>query len=482
MLLDDFNTFHNITTPIVLPFKEENGILYVVYKSKDWAVSYIRGGISSFYTKSVLKLKKKFGVELLRALKLEPEKIKIKPKNKKEKSKPISDGPLKNMVYNRESIENEILNELADVNPIDPMFNSPILEDLPAPLEPSNTAMYLKLTKYTFGKFLKSYEMVVLENRNDPVAFLEEVESITATRIAREAAELNGVKFNLVLQISMRKDNPQTNNSTYTHPSFYSAQIPVLKKVDIDEDNIKLNLVNIDLAQAHAKIIASIENYVSLGSGWVVDRIERLFLNFADYSPLRGGSYIPLPKKLANKKVIINVQNQDDNCLRWALRSALFPTNDHSNRTSSYPTNDGLNFTGIEFPTPLTQIKKVEKQNNLAINVYGWEKGCTVNYYISSQPSEIPRICLMLLTEKLKDNEEEFEWGEDTKANLHYTWIKNLNGLLYDQTLHKEKKYFCDRCHHGYTRADLLEEHKPECRGNGERSIKIEMPTEKKSI
>ena len=26
---------------------------------------------------------------------------------------------------------------------------------------------------------------------------------------------------------------------------------------------------------------------------------------------------------------------------------------------------------GIDFPTPISQISKVEKQNNLAINVYG---------------------------------------------------------------------------------------------------------------
>jgi hypothetical protein len=30
-----------------------------------------------------------------------------------------------------------------------------------------------------------------------------------------------------------------------------------------------------------------------------------------------------------------------------------------------------LNMDGIEFPTQISQILKVEKQNNLAINVYG---------------------------------------------------------------------------------------------------------------
>ena len=42
------------------------------------------------------------------------------------------------------------------------------------------------------------------------------------------------------------------------------------------------------------------------------------WLNIARYQPLRGGSYIALPKKnFEISKAIINVQNKDDDCLRW---------------------------------------------------------------------------------------------------------------------------------------------------------------------
>ena len=84
-----------------------------------------------------------------------------------------------------------------------------------------------------------------------------------------------------------------------------------------------------------------------------------------------GGSYIPLTKPISAKKAYINVQNEDDNCLRWALRSALYLAKKNAYRTSSYPLEDGLNFDGIDAPTPINQIEKVEKQNNLAINVFG---------------------------------------------------------------------------------------------------------------
>jgi len=83
-----------------------------------------------------------------------------------------------------------------------------------------------------------------------------------------------------------------------------------------------------------------------------------------------------LPKKLQSKKAMIDVRNRDNACLRWAPRAALFPpaygVKKKVTRTSGYPTEDGLNFTGIDFPTPVSQINKLEKQNpKLAINVFG---------------------------------------------------------------------------------------------------------------
>ena len=91
-----------------------------------------------------------------------------------------------------------------------------------------------------------------------------------------------------------------------------------------------------------------IESWSEKGSGWVVDRIETGYVNVARYQPLRGGTYLDLPQKLKNKKAIINVRNRDNQCLKWALRAALFPVPEgkKSNRLSYYPLNDGINYAG----------------------------------------------------------------------------------------------------------------------------------------
>ena len=90
-------------------------------------------------------------------------------------------------------------------------------------------------------------------------------------------------------------------------------------------------------------------------------RASKCPFNIAQYQPLKGSSYIDLPKFLKDKKAIINVKNQDDEFLKWALLSALHPVEhgSHPDRLSKYkPYENELFFAGVEFPTPLSQIQK----------------------------------------------------------------------------------------------------------------------------
>ncbi|KAL9982399.1 hypothetical protein ACROYT_G004435 [Oculina patagonica] len=184
---------------------------------------------------------------------------------------------------------------------------------------------------------------------------------------------------------------------------------------------------------------------------------------------IERGRYLPLPPKLANKKAVINVQNRDNECLKWALRAALFPPRDGKNpqRTSRYPVDDGINHNGIDFPTPLKQIDRLEAQNRgLAINVFGWEDDCVIPLRTSKKENSISRINLMLIESGLIQ---------------HYCFVKRVSALLYDQTKSHNKKHFCMMCLTGFTRADLLEKHEKYCNGVNGRPTRIEMPEEGKN-
>lgn len=431
-MINEFRSFHNIQSEINLPFKDDNG-LYVLYNDNWIRLSKQN---NSFYAKSTLK---KHGVDFLRAVGLE------QPRSSRYQTPSMND------------LRAEMMQEY--------IIDTPVPQTGGAPLRPLRRALTtqtleFKQTPFTIGNYLKGYEMnMPLDHalENDPRIFFDEVKSKIQLILNKELEELGGVKYQLGLRVLMSKETPD-GTITYDTPTFYHSQIPITNQGEIN------------LNEAVESILSKIDTWQKNGSNWVIERIETLWINIANYQPLRGGSYIDLPKKLKSKHAIINVQNDDDDCLRWSLKSALYPVSVNANRTSQYPVNDGLNFEGIDSPTPISQIKKVEKQNNLAINVFGWKKSVII-YQISKQPSEIPRINLMLVEETTEDG-----------VRTHYTWIKDLNRLLYDQTRYKGRKYFCERCLHGYTREDLLEQHKPYCNGNGERAIRIEMPKPERSI
>ncbi|KAK3757404.1 hypothetical protein RRG08_033172 [Elysia crispata] len=321
--------------------------------------------------------------------------------------------------------------------------------------EPEEIAF--RRTRWTLGNFLRGWQMDVPQGHPqgaDPRTFLQSVEPQIREKLEEELRALRGgLKFQLAIKVELVKANPD-GSEEFMEPILRHKQEAVLQK----------NEITAALEEAFPRLQETLEKWTQRGSGWAVVQVRKLWLDIARYQPLRGGSYIPLPPELKSKKAVVNVKNMDDHCLRWALRSALFQAADHPDRPTKYPTADGLDFTGIDAPTPISQIGKVERQNDLAINVFGWDKGVIV-HHISKQPEEDARINLLLI---------------EKAGKFHYTWIKNLNRLLYDQNKHREQKPFCERCLHGYKREDLLEAHKLECKGIGQTAVRVEMPQEGK--
>jgi hypothetical protein len=114
------------------------------------------------------------------------------------------------------------------------------------------------------------------------------------------------------------------------------------------------------------------QNFERDGSGWTIDSIIKLELSNAEYVPLQGSSYIPLPKKIQDKIVVLNIKNDLKKCFTWSILAALHPvTNAESHnpdRVSHYKQFEhDLIVDGIDFPVP---ISKFEKQNNISINVF----------------------------------------------------------------------------------------------------------------
>ena len=73
---------------------------------------------------------------------------------------------------------------------------------------------------------------------------------------------------------------------------------------------------------------------------------------------------MPLSSFLAAKKAITNLENEDDECFKWAITRALNPVEKNSERIDIKlrETSKTLNWKGLKFPINLSDINKFEYQ------------------------------------------------------------------------------------------------------------------------
>ena len=212
---------------------------------------------------------------------------------------------------------------------------------------------------------------------------------------------------------------------------------------------------------AQDEILHTVGVWISEGSGWTIDSVSGHFLNISKYKPLKGSSYIKLPEDLRNpRKGLVNIKNIDDECFRWCHLANMFPADKDPQRVTKYIKHiHKLDYSGVTFPVKQTQYEKIEKQNNINVNVFGHENGETYPIHISrGHNSQV--LNLLLLTEGEK-------W--------HYVLIKNFDRFMYGYTKHREKKHFCMHCLQCFASEQALGEHKAVCiLVNGKQAI--EMP------
>ena len=196
------------------------------------------------------------------------------------------------------------------------MFYGPIEENqrLRAPISPSIGGF--KIVRNNFNQWLPVWKMQVTKNNKDLFKFFQKTKNSFMNVCTNEVETLKSVKiqFGLVVRFYIIRDETPQQMDHY----FKWMQPAILNEHNIDILNHLLN-------QFIDEVKGEIEAWSERGSGWILDKILEAFINVATYQPMRFGSYMPLPKKLQNKKAIINVQNRDNQCLRWALRAALFP-------------------------------------------------------------------------------------------------------------------------------------------------------------
>ena len=75
-----------------------------------------------------------------------------------------------------------------------------------------------------------------------------------------------------------------------------------------------------------------------------IETDETAYANVSRHDPLVAGTYMPLPKKLQDKKAIINVQTEETTSIRngHSEQCCFAPKGKNPLRTTSYPTDDEM--------------------------------------------------------------------------------------------------------------------------------------------
>ena len=259
-------------------------------------------------------------------------------------------------------------------------------------------------------------------------------------------------KVKLIFKCNMERSD--TLGNMVVKPSDFHSVI----EVNLDgTDEIELYDTMVE------RIIEKMATFQSMGSRWRLHSIIQLELHTVKYNPLRGETWIELPKELANKKAIINMQNKDNKCFLWCVLRALNPKDNHPERVNKelMAKENTLNMEGIEYPVSLKDINKFEKQNpTIFITVLGYE-GKSSHPLRNSDCNDRDHNIILMLIEKGRVK--------------HYCLVKSIRRLLSSQTTKgKRKHHFCLRCLNPFWCQESLNKHQEYC-GNYE-AAKIQMP------
>ena len=284
--------------------------------------------------------------------------------------------------------------------------------------------------------YTKSYEINIKHNK-DPLLQLQNTRIALEFHISSLLTSMNGLKFLEALKVTLSKiSDGETIHKT---PVFFSTPQTIINNTEIKAS----------LEASQQIILNKIAIWISEGSGWTIESVDNHYLNVVTFQPLTGSSYIKLPEELENSmKGLINLKNEDNECFRWCHIRHLNPQKKDPQRIKQVDKQyiKNLNYSGIEFPVAIKQYKKIEKQNNININVFGYGNH-PYPIYISKEKNE-DELNLLLI---IKDE------------NNHYVLIKDFNRFMFNITKDDKKKHFCMYCLQHFTSERILTNHKENC-------------------
>ena len=132
--------------------------------------------------------------------------------------------------------------------------------------------------------------------------------------------EKRGFKYNLYIVVTLKRWNYAINR--------FDIETAKIKTKAITVTNQRFNLNS-----AYEELKHRLDIWTCHVSGWIIDKMEDINIDIANYDPLAGSSYLQLSQELNHPmKGLINLKNKDNERFKWCHIRFINPQNKDADR------------------------------------------------------------------------------------------------------------------------------------------------------
>ena len=228
-------------------------------------------------------------------------------------------------------------------------------------------------------------------------------------------------KFQIRLKAFLEKFSFENNKLIKIEAWFPSNTYTVLDSIHIRK---KINTAIRDIYKRY-------DSFVQRGSGWVLNKVSKFSVSIMKFKLFQGGCLSALlPRELHKKHCCVSIKNIPKNkCFFYCVAAALCE-NTKKNKYRKSNQHDKiielLPFDNMEGPVSIREIKYLEKNSCVSVNVYGYDK-IPYPYYISEFVKKLYHVDVLL-------------------HNNHYYLIRNMSTFASGEKSNRRKCYVCQYC------------------------------------
>ena len=282
----------------------------------------------------------------------------------------------------------------------------------------------------------RDYELVPYDAVMDVERWLIEEEEMMR-RVYDEMSEYL-VRGRMILRAWFVKRNPATFE-VLRREVFYLSSVPASY----------IHEFHHWYRQHSVGIINHLETFTKHDSNLEFDGVDAIELKLSCFPNLSGRGFFKLPDTLNRMKAVINV-DVPHSCFEYALLSILHYGDVKHNRQR--PSNyerwlDEMKFGEVDSSDVHIKkdIPKIEKLNDIKINIHVWDKGLKGCIYNDRKILSSKTVNLLLVT--------------NSEGERHYCGIPSLSRLYYHSKSTHNMPHMCERCVRSFYKKELLEEH-----------------------